>query len=345
MDEKVGFNDVLVTPQRSSVGSRSDVDLIRKFTFKHSGRSFNGIPVIASNTECTGTFAIAEELSKYKLFTCISKYYMVADWVDFAQLHPESIQFTAVTSGVRTGDVVKLKAITESVPGINCICLDVANGYTNIFREFVCRTRKVYPHFTIMAGNVATPEVALELVHAGADVIKIGVGSGSVCSTRMKTGVGIPQLSAILDCAEAVHGIGAQIISDGGCTCPGDVAKSFGAGSDFVMIGGMFAGHDESAGDLVERDGKKYKSYYGMASSTAMAMHADPASYRAAEGDLVELPYRGPIKNTVLDLLGGLRSTCSYVGAKKLSQLQRKTVFVRVSRQHSGMFEAFRKLD
>ncbi|XP_010816787.1 GMP reductase 1 isoform X3 [Bos indicus] len=191
----------------------------------------------------------------------------------------------------------------------------------------------------LQAGNVVTGEMVEELILSGADIIKVGVGPGSVCTTRTKTGVGYPQLSAVIECADSAHGLKGHIISDGGCTCPGDVAKAFGAGADFVMLGGMFSGHTECAGEVIERNGQKLKLFYGMSSETAMKKHSGGvAEYRAPEGKTVEVPYKGDVENTILDILGGLRSTCTYVGAAKLKELSRRATFIRVTQQHNTVF-------
>ncbi|WP_274972068.1 GMP reductase, partial [Zunongwangia profunda] len=219
------------------------------------------------------------------------------------------------------------------------ICIDVANGYSEHFVKFVKKTREQYPDKVIIAGNVVTGEMVEELLIAGADIIKVGIGPGSVCTTRVKTGVGYPQLSAIIECADAAHGLGGQIISDGGCAIPGDVAKAFGAGADFVMLGGMLAGHDESGGDVIEVKGEKFKRFYGMSSSTAMDKHAGGvAEYRASEGKTVQVPYRGPVENTLQDILGGIRSTCTYVGAGRLKELTKRTTFIRVAEQENTVY-------
>ena len=215
----------------------------------------------------------------------------------------------------------------------------MANGYSEHFVEFVKKTREQYPDKVIIAGNVVTGEMVEELLLSGADLVKVGIGPGSVCTTRVKTGVGYPQLSAIIECADAAHGLGGQIISDGGCTSPGDVAKAFGAGADFVMLGGMLAGHDESGGEIIQKDGKVFKQFYGMSSSTAMEKHVGGvAEYRASEGKTVEVPYRGEVENTLQDILGGLRSTCTYVGAQRLKELTKRTTFIRVSEQENQIY-------
>jgi GMP reductase len=213
--------------------------------------------------------------------------------------------------------------------------MDIAN----ILLILLKKTRKVFKDKVIIAGNVVTGEMVEELILSGADIVKVGIGPGSVCTTRVKTGVGYPQLSATIECADAAHGLGGHIIADGGCKMPGDVAKAFGAGADFVMLGGMLAGHDESGGQVIEKDGKKYKEYYGMSSKTAMEKHSGGvANYRASEGKTVTIPYRGPVANTLQDVLGGVRSTCTYVGARKLKELSKRTTFIRVLEQENQVF-------
>ncbi|XP_019326162.1 PREDICTED: GMP reductase 1 isoform X2 [Aptenodytes forsteri] len=280
-DLKLDFKDVLLRPKRSSLKSRSEVDLTCTFTFRNSKQTYTGIPIIVANMDTVGTFEMAVVMAKHAMFTAIHKHYSLEEWKLFAANHPE--------------------------------CLE--------------------------AGNVVTGEMVEELILSGADIIKVGIGPGSVCTTRIKTGVGYPQLSAVIECADSAHGLKGHIISDGGCSCPGDVAKAFGAGADFVMLGGMFAGHDQCAGEIMEKNGKKVKLFYGMSSDTAMKKHAGGvAEYRASEGRTVEVPYRGDVELTILDILGGLRSTCTYVGAAKLKELSRRTTFIRVTQQHSQVF-------
>lgn len=268
-------------------------------------------------------------------------------------------QNVAVSCGTSDADFEKTKVILAQNHSLKYICIDVANGYSQFFVDFVKKSRQQWPDRTIMAGNVVTAEMVEELILAGADIIKVGIGPGSVCTTRKKTvrdhklqhlnpddhvclcpqGVGYPQLSAVLECANAAHGLGGHIISDGGCTCPGDVCKAFGAEADFVMLGGMLAGHDESGGETIERNGKKYKLFYGMSSATAMDKHhGGVAEYRASEGKTVEVPYRGGVGDTVLDVLGGLRSACTYVGAGNLKEFARRASFIRVSQQTNEIF-------
>jgi GMP reductase len=190
-----------------------------------------------------------------------------------------------------------------------------------------------------MAGNVVTGEMVEQLILSGADIVKVGIGPGSVCTTRIKTGVGYPQLSAIIECADAAHGLKGHVCADGGCTVPGDVAKAFAAGADFVMLGGMFAGHDECSGDIIEENGKTYKRFYGMSSAEAMIKYKGTvADYRASEGKSVNVPYRGKADVTVQDILGGVRSTCTYVGASRLKELSKCTTFIRVQQQINNIY-------
>ncbi|KAH3770303.1 GMP reductase 2-like [Dreissena polymorpha] len=345
-DIKLDFKDVLFRPKRSTLRSRSDVDLVRTFQFRNSGQTYTGIPVMVANMDTTGTFEMAKAVAKHLMFTVIHKHYSVEEWKEFAAENKDILQHIAASTGTGENDLTKLKQILDAVPDIKYLCVDVANGYSEHFVQFVKNCRAEFPKHTIMAGNVVTGEMVEELLLSGADIIKVGIGPGSVCTTRKKTGVGYPQLSAVIECADAAHGLGGHIISDGGCTCPGDVAKAFGAGADFVMLGGMFAGHAESGGEMVEKGGKKYKIFYGMSSATAMKRHAGGvADYRASEGKTVQIEYRGPVEVTVQDILGGVRSTCTYVGAGKLKELSRRATFIRVTQQLNEVFAASTKDD
>jgi len=338
-DVKLDFKDVLLRPKRSTLRSRAEVDLSREIVFRNSKLTFSGVPIIASNMDTVGTFQMAQTLAKHSCLTCIHKYYSVDEWKQFAKENPDALRYTAVSSGTGEGDFEKMKAILAAVPEITTVCLDVANGYSEHFVLYVRKVREEFPNKTIMAGNVVTGEMVEELILSGADIIKVGIGPGSVCTTRKKTGVGYPQLSAVLECADAAHGLGGHIISDGGCTCPGDVAKAFGAGADFVMMGGMLAGHDQSGGEVIEKNGRKVKLFYGMSSATAMMKHTGGvAEYRASEGKTVEVPYRGDVNATMLDVLGGLRSACTYVGAGKLKEMSKRTTFIRVTQQLNEVF-------
>jgi GMP reductase len=339
-DLKLGFKDVMFRPKRSTLKSRSEVDLQREFTFLHNDISWKGVPIMAANMDTVGTFEMAAAIAKHQLFTAIHKHYSIEEWKNFAKNTTSTVlQNIAVSTGTSSSDAEKVKTICNAIPQINFICIDVANGYAEHFVDFVKAMRKQHPKKIIIAGNVVTGEMVEELLLAGADIIKVGIGPGSVCTTRVKTGVGYPQLSAIIECADAAHGMGGQIIADGGCKIPGDVAKAFGAGADFVMLGGMFAGHEESGGELIEHDGKQFKAFYGMSSETAMNKHSGGvANYRASEGKTVKVPFKGNVEDTVTDILGGIRSTCTYVGAKRLKELTKRTTFIRVQEQENQVY-------
>lgn len=340
-DIKLGFKDVMFRPKRSTLKSRSEVDLEREFTFRHTQKKWRGIPVIAANMDTVGTFEMAVELAKDKIITAIHKHYTPEEWTSFLDSQPDSIyQYIALSTGTGKQDEEKIRNILEKHPKIEFLCIDVANGYSEHFVEFVKKARANFPEKIIIAGNVVTGEMVEELLLVGADIIKVGIGPGSVCTTRVKTGVGYPQLSAIIECADAAHGLKGHIIADGGCKVPGDVAKAFGGGADFVMLGGMFAGHDESGGEIVEENGKKYRLFYGMSSKTAMDRHSGGvAEYRASEGKTVKVPYKGAVSETVKDILGGVRSTCTYVGASTLKELSKRTTFIRVQEQENQVFK------
>ena len=352
-DQKLDFSDVLIRPKRSTLKSRKDVDLKRTYTFRHSKKTWTGIPIMASNMDGVGMINMALTLQDHQLFTCLVKTYTNDD---FKQVKTKlNYQHFAISTGTNPKDFQNLQDILSENPQIEFICIDVANGYSEHFGDFVEKVRKNYPNHTIIAGNVVTADMTQELILRGADIVKVGIGPGSVCTTRIQTGVGYPQLSAIIECAEAAHGLGAHIISDGGCTCPGDVAKAFGAGADFVMLGGLFAGHDQGGGEVITEyvlngkidlesgkpliDEKKYVRFYGMSSETAMKKnYGQVAEYRSSEGKTVRIPYRGDLNHTVKDILGGIRSTCTYVGASTLKMLGRSTTFVRVHRQFNQIF-------
>ncbi len=340
---KLDFKDVLIRPKRSTLTTRSDVDISREFTFRHAQVRYHGIPIVAANMDTTGTFAIARALDPFKLSTALHKHYAVGECVDFfTTLERKSAAFYSM--GIARADEEKFDKVMQgsgagSESAIRYVCIDVANGYTEGFVRFVDRIRQRHPHLVIMAGNVVTGEMTEELILSGADIVKVGIGPGSVCTTRKMTGVGYPQLSAIIECADAAHGLEGHICADGGCATVGDIAKAFGGGADFVMLGGMFAGHAESGGDTVERDGQKFRRFYGMSSKAAMERYAGGvAEYRAAEGTEVLVPFRGPVVDTVQEILGGVRSACTYVGARRLREFSKRTTFVRVAPQSNEVF-------
>lgn len=338
---KLDFKDVLIRPKRSTLTSRSEVDISRDFIFRHSGHSYHGIPVIGANMDTVGTFEMARALAKHELSVALHKHYAEADLVRFFKETAASAT-VFYSMGITKADYDKFRRVKDAAgEAIVYVCVDVANGYTKAFVDFLRKLRDDYPQLVIMAGNVVTGEMAEELVLDGADIVKVGIGPGSVCTTRKMAGVGYPQLSAVIECADAAHGLGGLICADGGCTSPGDLAKAFGGGADFVMLGGMLAGHDECSGEIIERDGQRKVRFYGMSSRTAMEKYnGEVAGYRASEGKEVLLDYRGPVEGTLRDILGGVRSACTYVGARKLKELSKRTTFVRVARQLNEVFGA-----
>ena len=414
---KIDFKDVLIRPKRSTLGSRKDVSVERTFKFKHTDKTWSGVPIIAANMDTVGTFDMYDELKKHKMITALHKHHdeetlrfhfnafcdnRIAENYGHAIHLPSSApmqmetikaatealmqftkfdqaQYSFYSMGITDADYEKFKRVMTAVAqtvglesiydrvgeGINheahpisMVCVDVANGYSQNFAAFISKLRREFPHLVIMAGNVVTREMTEALILAGADIVKVGIGPGSVCTTRKMTGVGYPQLSAIMECVEAAHGMDALVCADGGCTVPGDIAKAFGAGADFVMLGGMLAGHDESDGEMLTEwhqtsqviiengkvkehlyEERKFKTFYGMSSDTAMNQYSGGvATYKASEGKTVKVPYRGPVAKTVQEILGGVRSACSYVGASNLKNLSKCCTFVRVTQQINEVF-------
>lgn len=370
------YSDVLIRPKRSTLTSRKDVDLSRKFVFRNytpgfpentKDEHYYGVPIMASNMDGVGTFAMATELAKQGIFTCLVKTYSKEELTDFFNNASYDItQCVAMSIGTSNADYDKFVQVYARVNDkLKYLCIDVANGYSEAFVSHVSNIRKIYPYIVIIAGNVVTADQTQELILNGADIVKVGIGPGSVCTTRIQTGVGYPQLSAVIECADAAHGLGGHIIADGGCTCPGDVAKAFAAGADFVMLGGMLAGHDEGGGKVITKhyktgevifhhsdhsvsyyekeevyDTKKFVQFYGMSSDAANTKHfGGLKDYRASEGREVLVSYRGAVSNTIQTILGGIRSTCTYVGAGTLKQLTKCTTFVRVNNQYNKTYE------
>jgi GMP reductase len=335
---KLDFSDVLIKPKRSTLGSRKQVQLEREYNFRNtdSNVGYKGIPIMASNMDGVGTFEMADKLADLGLFTCLVKTYSVEQLTQFfLETNGTRREHVAMSIGITDDDIEKLNRLMK-VRGIKYLCIDVANGYSERFAGVVKQIREKHPSLVIIAGNVVTGEMTEELILSGADIVKVGIGPGSVCTTRIKTGVGYPQLSAIMECADAAHGLGGHIIADGGCSSSGDVAKAFGAGADFIMLGGMMAGHDEGGGEVIDGN----VQFYGMSSDTANTKHfGGLKEYRSSEGRTVKIPYKGAIKDTVQDILGGIRSACTYAGARKLKDLSKCTTFVRVNNQYNKVFE------
>ncbi len=336
---KYDFSDVLIKPKRSYYTSRKEVDLERTFKFKWSDLVWKGIPVVASNMDTVGTIGSAKVLSKHNTLTCLHKFHTAEELLKIPKVIKKNV---AITIGVAEGLQI-LYEIGKDLKDFNYICIDVANGYTEQFSEFIRKVRSEFEEKIIIAGNVCTPEMTEQLILSGADIVKVGIGGGSACITRNVAGVGIPQLSAVIDCSDAAHGIGGMVMSDGGCTCSGDISKAFGANADFVMLGGLLAGHDENSETITENvnTGEKTVEFYGMASSTALDKfysNNKGKDYKASEGKHVTIPYKGALENTLLDLLGGIRSTCTYIGAKKIKDISKCTTFVCVNNQLNNIF-------
>ena len=378
-DMKLDYKDVLIRPKRSTLGSRKEVDLERGFTFRNykpyvspdvlpdgypvvqeQYRHYRGTPIMASNMDGVGTFEMADKLAEGKIFTCLVKTYSINELVNYFDSDiRERTDYVAMSIGITDADHAKFRDVYEQTGSrLKYVCIDVANGYSSRFRDTVAEFRTLYPNLVIIAGNVVTGEMTEELILAGADIVKVGIGPGSVCTTRIQTGVGYPQLSAVMECADAAHGLGGHIIADGGCTCPGDVAKAFAGGADFVMLGGMLAGHDQGGGEVITKhylskeatlldngnymphyEQKQFVQFYGMSSDAANKKHfGGLKDYRSSEGREVFVPYRGDVAATVQDLLGGLRSTCTYAGAIRLKHLMRCTTFIRCTQQFNSVY-------
>tara|TARA_B100001057_G_scaffold183803_1_gene184485 strand:- start:234 stop:1367 length:1134 start_codon:yes stop_codon:yes gene_type:complete len=370
-DVKLDYSNVLLRPKRSTLGSRKEVRLHRRYTFRHyqpnilagetDERHYEGIPIMASNMDGVGTFDMADALSSMGMFTCLVKTYEVNELVQF--FDPEDfdklkrrVENVAYSMGIMDKDMEKFLKVMELTNGnIKYVCVDVANGYSTRFADFIRTLRAQFSDIVIIAGNVVTGDQTQELILSGADIIKVGIGPGSVCTTRLQTGVGYPQLSAVVECADAAHGLGGHIIADGGCVCPGDVAKAFAGGADFVMLGGMLAGHDEGTYQIISKyyqsnlvddkgnpiiEEKKFVQFYGMSSEAANTKHfGGLKEYRSSEGREVLVPYKGPVQATISDILGGIRSTCTYVGALKLKQLSKCATFIKCGDTHNRVYE------
>lgn len=364
---ELDFCDVLFMPKRTTLNSRSEADVIREYKFKYYPHTLKTCGIMAANMATTGTFEINNVLQKYQAITCLHKHYDFQNKDNFQYIEKNykkkesnKNSYTFISTGLKDDKKKLFEVLSNKDFKIDKLCIDIANGYIPKLLEFVKEVRAKFPHLLIMVGNVVTGDMTQDLILSGADIVKVGIGPGSVCTTRKLTGVGRPQLSAILECADAAHGVGGLVCADGGCTCAGDVAKAFGAGADFVMLGGMFAGTDEAAGELIEKtvqtnqlvscDDKskemcllqkreKYKQFYGMSSQLAQEKHfGGMACYRASEGKVVEVAYKGSVENVIMEILGGVRSTMSYIGARRLKDIPKCTTFYRVNRQLNEVF-------
>jgi len=364
---ELDFCDVLFQPKRTTLNSRKEADIIREYKFKYYPKTINSCGIIAANMATTGTFEINNVLQKYKAITCLHKHYDFGQKENFEYItqndqkeESQHNSYTFISTGLKDDKEKLFTFLSDKNFKIDKLCIDIANGYIPKLTDFVKEVRNKFPDLLIMVGNVVTGDMTQDLILSGADIVKVGIGPGSVCTTRKLTGVGRPQLSAILECADAAHGVRGLVCSDGGCTCPGDVSKAFGAGADFVMLGGMFAGTDEAAGESIEKiiqtnelevspsdpegyhlitEKQKYKQFYGMSSKLAQEKHfGGMACYRASEGKVVEVAYKGSVENVMQEILGGIRSTMSYIGASRLKDIPKCTTFYRVNRQLNEVF-------
>ena len=331
MSEEYDYNDVLILPQRSELCSRKNVNLEVTYNFNHSGQTWTGIPIIAANMDTIGTYEVYQVLSQYKMLTALHKFY---DSNDLKNMELNS-EYFMISTGIGNEDYNRLVDIINTIE-VKFICIDVANGYMTLLEDFIKKVRENYPNKVLVAGNIVDRNRATQLYNLGIDIVKVGIGGGSCCLTRAKTGIGRPQLGAIMDCAKAD---GVHVIGDGGITCPGDVVKGFGGGAHFIMIGGQFGGHDENPGELIEENGIQYKISYGMSSDKAMKKHyGKMANYRTSEGRTVKIKYKGPIENTIFDYLGGIRSACTYLNVPVLSQLKNNCKFIKVQQQLNTIY-------
>lgn len=345
---KLDYKDVLLRPKRSTLTSRKEVDLTRTYKFYHSPKVWTGVPIMTANMATCGTFEMARTLSPYKIITTFHKYYGVDDYVNFFKEFSDP-DYVMYTLGTREEDFVKLDAMIKAdlMKNFSFVCLDIPNGYLEIFLKKIAELRKLLPEHIIVAGNVVTNEISEEIILSGADIVKVGIGPGSVCTTRRMTGVGYPQLSAVIECADAVHGIANEqgyglVIADGGQQYPSCVAKAFCAGADFNMFGSMFSGYDQSGGELVEIEGRKYKEYFGSSSNKALhKFYGKKDNHRASEGRDVLMPYKGDINEFIQDLFGSLRSTGTYIGARSLREFSKRATFIRVNSQLTSYLEPF----
>lgn len=336
------YSDVSLKPKRSTLNSRNEVDLERDFKFLYSNKTWKGVPIIASNMDTSGTLEIGRIFKAFHMLTAIHKFCAVEEWREFLTFY-KRVQglsyvenFIIPSIGLKeyaTSFINLEKLFNEFEIDFKFLLVDVANGYIENFVDFIKKMRLIYPDKIIIAGNVVTAEGVEALIFAGADIIKIGIGPSAVCDTRTVAGVGVPQFSAIVECADAAHGLGGHIVADGGIKQIADFSKAFGANADFVMAGSLFTGFNQSGGDIIEKEGQEFKEVYGMSSSHAMEKYyGKKDEYKASEGNYTLVPLKGDIQPFIENVLGGIRSACSYTGAKTLKDLPKTATFVRTNR-------------
>ena len=353
-EKYLDFRDVLVLPRFSELNSRSDVELESTLRFRN-GVCWTGIPIVAANMTTTGTFEVYKVLSRNKIITAFNKFYTVDDYNMFIKYNILDPDYFMVSTGIGEHDLLNLDTIMSAIE-CKFICIDIANGYIDRFYHFCREVRQKYPDKVIVAGNVVTGEAVQLLSSIGIDIVKIGIGPGSACTTRIQTGIGMPQLSCVLKAVETIRDVdslnnpnnpndtttacttGTFIMSDGGITCPGDCVKAYVAGAHFIMIGGEFAGHDENPGSIIEENGEQYKLFYGMSSQYAMKHNYTDGNklYRSSEGRVIKVKYRGSLQKTVDNYLGGIRSACTYTNSRTLKQLSKNGEFIMVNNQYNS---------
>lgn len=363
---QLDFSDVLIRPRRSTLASRKDVDITREYKFKWCPKVIKGTGIMQANMGTIGNFAVSERMLENGLFACLHKHHSVESLISFYKklltYDDDRWMRCLLSIGLKDNGVEKLERIYNEL-GIQVgIKLDVPNGYIPQVKEMVIKLRNEFPEMFIGVGNIATGDITEDLILSGADCCFGSIGGGSNCLTRKQTGVGRPQFSTIVECAEAAHQVGGMFCSDGGITCPGDIGKAFGAGADFIMIGGLFAGTDEADGEIIEKyynigelnrtdngdsytyspviETKKYKLFYGMSSTLAQEKFGNgKPKYRASEGRITQVPYVGSMDDVIEELLGGLRSLMTYIGARRLKDIPKQCIFYRVNNQLNRIFE------
>lgn len=334
------FDDVLISPQFSNIKSRKDVDLtttISDLTLK--------LPIFSAPMDTVSGPEMNEALYDHGAMGCLHRFMSIEENVK--QFY-ESDRKAVVSVGLN--DWERVEALYAD--GANKFLLDVANGAQMQVVEWVKQFRAKYKNEWLMVGNFASYNTITDFVVAlnenahYVDAWRVGIGPGAACTTRIKTGIGVPQLSAIIDCART----GYDIVADGGIKNAGDVAKALAAGAKAVMLGSMLAGTAESPGDLISRPSKKqplscdmlmmdhFKSYRGSASKESYEAQGKSQDYISAEGESFLVPYKGPVKDVLKDIEGGLRSSFTYVGAKNLNEFQEKAIFVKIT--NNGMKES-----
>ena len=343
---KLDYSDVLFRPKRSTLKSRKDVNLLRTYRFKYSKNEWSGIPIIAANMDGVGELGVAEKLNEHGMITSLTKQHdvkKIKQNKNIKKIYPN----IALSVGIKKEDFQNLDKVLKEFSFFKFICIDVANGYTERFTNFIKSVRDKYPTKTIIAGNVVTADMTQELVLSGADIVKVGIGPGSICTTRMVAGIGVPQITAIMEVYRSLKGKKVKIISDGGIKFSGDIAKAIAAGADAIMMGSIFAGTDESPGKKFKIKKKFYKQYRGMGSIGAMSAGSSNRYFQknykdkskfVPEGVDGRVEYKGKVSKIIYQLKGGLRSSMGYIGAKKLSDIKKNAKFIKITK--AGFYES-----